>query len=81
MEQLTIFDELFRYFKNESVDCCKHKIKVLSLFSGIGAFEKALDLLSEPYELAAGESRSVMNGKIQQKVFIYGRFQLAIKTI
>jgi DNA (cytosine-5)-methyltransferase 1 len=53
MEQLTIFDELFQYFKDESLDCGTRKIKVLSLFSGIGAFEKALDLLSKPYDLVA----------------------------
>lgn len=29
----------------------KNGMKVLSLFSGIGAFEKALDKLAVPYEL------------------------------
>jgi DNA (cytosine-5)-methyltransferase 1 len=44
--QTTIFDYLS--VKQERVS---HKIKILSLFSGIGAFEKALDRLEVDYEL------------------------------
>jgi DNA (cytosine-5)-methyltransferase 1 len=48
VEQISIFDVL----NNEETEAViSRKIKVLSLFSGIGAFEKALDNLSIPYEL------------------------------
>lgn len=48
MEQINIFGEL-----SENKEPCRtpSKLKVLSLFSGIGAFEKALDDLGLPYEL------------------------------
>ena len=47
MEQLSIFDMLYENKENSH----RGKVKVLSLFSGIGAFEKAFDHLGIPYEL------------------------------
>jgi DNA (cytosine-5)-methyltransferase 1 len=48
MEQMSIFDLM----ANTNADTTAVKpIKLLSLFSGIGAFEKAFDHLGMPYEL------------------------------
>ena len=50
MEQMTVFDIL----TNTDADTAVTKpIKMLSLFSGIGAFEKAFDHLGIPYDLVA----------------------------
>lgn len=50
MEQMSVFDIL----KQTDTDTAVTKpIKMLSLFSGIGAFEKAFDHLGIPYDLVA----------------------------
>lgn len=52
MEQMSIFDAMPRIKNTEdSVFTGTRKMQVLSLFSGIGAFEKALDNLEIEYDL------------------------------
>lgn len=48
-EQISIFDVLNGDKEMEAIS--RRNIKILSLFSGIGAFEKAFDHLGIPYEL------------------------------
>lgn len=51
MEQMTVFDFLQELEEKEEKTFKVEKLNLLSLFSGIGAFEKALERMSIPYNL------------------------------